>query len=234
MSSDVYSLPISAPEPQDVWRELRLFRELPRLGIQLPSLVFETRGRGRPVLLLPGYGSSDRALKPLSMYLRALGYRSFGWGLGKNRGDVPALVPQVAKVAERIADEEGRPVSLLGWSLGGVLARETARDLPEVVDRVITLGTPIVGGPAYTVLAERYRRRGFDLESIAEQVAERNSIPIDRPITAIYSRRDAIVAWQACIDRTNRSVENREVSSSHLGLTLDPAVFRIVARSLAA
>ncbi len=223
---------IEAPRPGGLWRELLVARELPRLVLAAPALARAPRGGGRPVLTLPGYGAGERALAPLRAFLRWLGYEARPWGLGRNRGDVQRLVPRVVGIVERFAAEVGRPVSLVGWSLGGVLAREAARERPAAVARVVTLGTPIVGGPRYTVLAGRYRRRGFDLDAISQAVEERNAIPIPCPVTAIYSRRDPIVAWQACIDRFSPRAENVEVRSSHFGLTLDPAVLDVVAGAL--
>jgi ribonucleotide reductase alpha subunit len=96
------------------------------------------------------------------------------------------------------------------------------------------MGSPIVGGPKYTVTAARYARRGFDLDDIEARVAERERIPIEVPVTAIYSRRDGIVAWQACIDSTNPCVEHHQVSSTHTGLGFQAEVLAIVARALAA
>jgi pimeloyl-ACP methyl ester carboxylesterase len=92
-------------------------------------------------------------------------------------------------------------VRLIGWSLGGYLAREAARDCPDLVHQVITLRSPVVGGPKYTLVAEAYRRRGIDLDEVEAQVEARNSVPLRTPVVAIYSRNDAVVEWEACIDR---------------------------------
>jgi pimeloyl-ACP methyl ester carboxylesterase len=84
----------------------------------------------------------------------------------------------------------GAPVRLIGWSLGGYLAREVAREHPHAVQQVITLGSPVIGGPKYTAVAGAYRRRGVDLDAIEAEVAVRNELPLDTPITAIYSQSD--------------------------------------------
>jgi len=120
----------------------------------------------------------------------------------------------------------------VGWSLGGVLAREAARERPELVARVVTLGSPVVGGPKYTAVAGIYRQRGIDLDAVEREIAARERVPIRAPITAIYSRSDAVVAWQACIDRHSPNVEHVEVETSHVGLGFCPEVYRVVARSL--
>ncbi len=224
------------PTPQTGWRlfrETQAVRELPRLAWRLPSLARQARGKGELVLVFPGFGAGDTSTAALRGYLRLLGYRVRGWGLGMNGGDVPALISQVVELTARTAELEGAAVRLVGWSLGGYLAREAAREEPEAVDRVITLGSPVVGGPKYTAAASTFARRGLDLDSIEEEVEARNAVPIRAPITAIFSRSDAVVAWQACIDRHSPDVEHVEVSSTHVGLGFDPDVYSIVADRLA-
>jgi thioesterase domain-containing protein len=169
----------------------------------------------------------------LRSYLRWLGYEARGWGLGTNRGNLPKLVPRVISLLERHAEASGRRVRCVGWSLGGNLAREAARERPDLVERVVTLGTPAVGGPKYTSVGRMYRQRGFDLDAVEARVAERERVPIRVPVTAIYSRRDGVVAWQACIDRSNLEVEHVEVSATHVGLGFHPEVYRVVADRLA-
>lgn len=216
-------------------REARGLLELGRLVLEARSLAAQPRGRQQPVIVLPGYGASDRSTVVLRAYLSWLGYRVRGWGLGVNRGDLERLIPAVSSLVRRLAERTGQPVGLVGWSLGGVLAREAARDEPDSVTRVITLGTPVIGGPKYTTVAHRYEARGYDVDGIAAAADRREGrAEIAVPITAIYSRADSIVAWQACLDRRNPQVEHVEVRATHLGLGLSPAVLRIVARRLAA
>jgi pimeloyl-ACP methyl ester carboxylesterase len=146
---------------------------------------------------------------------------------------VPALVPLVIARVLAFVQERGMPVSLVGWSLGGVIAREAMRERPDVVTRVVTLGTPVVGGPKYTSVGAVYRRRGYDLEDIETRARAREAVPLTRPVTAIFSRGDGIVAWRACIDRHNAVVEHVEVTGTHIGLAMNPDVWRIVAQRLA-
>jgi pimeloyl-ACP methyl ester carboxylesterase len=124
-------------------------------------------------------------------------------------------------------------VSIIGWSLGGYLAREAARERPDLVHQVITLGTPVIGGPKYTVVADVFRRRGIDVEAIALQVEARNQISFTTPVTAIYSRADRVVAWQACIDQNGVNVDHIEVPTTHIGFGFSPEVYTIIAQKLA-
>jgi pimeloyl-ACP methyl ester carboxylesterase len=112
----------------------------------------------------------------LKSYLRLLGYRVRGWGLGRNSGDVPDLLPRVLKRISSFSRKTQQEVRLIGWSLGGYLAREAARERPDLVHRVITLGTPVVGGPKYTVVARRFHRRGMDMAAIEAEIELRNQI----------------------------------------------------------
>lgn len=207
--------------------------ELPRLLAASPTLALQSRGSGQPVMVLPGLGASNTSTAPMRRYLLWLGYDVQGWRLGQNRGDVAAMLPRVVEQLEEFHADSGSRVNLVGWSLGGVLAREAARDNPALVRQVVTMGSPIVGGPKYTSLGRIYAQRGQDVDAIAATVAARESTPINVPVTSIYSRRDGIVGWQASIDRRTRGAENIEVSATHFGLGFSPAVYKILAQKLA-
>jgi pimeloyl-ACP methyl ester carboxylesterase len=226
------SIPI--PTGFGVLREMRVAADLAAGLLHLPAaLAAPRRRRAEPVLLLPGLHAGDTSMWPLRSFLRRLGWDARGWGLGINGGDAPGLLPRVIERAESIAAAHGRRLRLVGWSMGGFLAREVARDRPDLVAHVTTLGTPVVGGPRYTALAGLFLRRGYDLDAVEAECEARARRPIAAPITAIYSRRDGVVAWQACVDRISHRVEHVEVDSTHAGLGFDLRVWRIVADRLA-
>jgi len=210
-------------------REARSGRELFRLPLHAVGLRRMPRGTGRPVLLLPGLAASDVSLLALARFLRRLGHDAQPLGLGRITPDVVSTVPLVLERIRRVAG--GDTVALVGQSLGGVLAREAARQQPHLVRRVVTFGSPVVGGPAYTATRNRYTPRERD--EIRRRVEERSRIPLPVPVTAIWSANDGIVSPAACIDRRDGDVENVEVTSSHLGMGFDPDVWRIVAKRLA-
>jgi hypothetical protein len=186
-----------------------------------------------PVAVFPGFSAGDLSTFVLRRHLQSVGYRVHRWRLGVNRGHVPNLIPKVVSRTESLFERYQEPVSLVGWSLGGVLAREVARERPELVRCVVTLGSPVIGGPKYTRAAGFYERvMGEDLDEIERAVDQRNRIPISVPITAIYSRRDAIVKWEACIDHYNDHCEHIEVDASHLSLGFDPWVLQLVSRAI--
>jgi pimeloyl-ACP methyl ester carboxylesterase len=215
--------PLAPPTGRSAVAEVLVLREVPRLVLRAPRLLSSPRGAGQAVMVLPGHSSSDAATAPLRAYLCRLGYDARGWGLGTNHGDVDALMAPVETAVARLADEAGQQVHLLGWSLGGVIAREIARDRPDLVAQVITYGTPVVGGPLYTLAAASYGPQR--VAQIAATVQQRNRRPVPVPVTAFYSRRDRVVAWRACIDQHNTHVDHVEVGSTHVGLGIDPDVW---------
>jgi pimeloyl-ACP methyl ester carboxylesterase len=171
-------------------------------------------------------------MAPLRTYLRWLGHDAQPWGFGVNAGAVDASADRLAGRVAALAGSSGRTVDLIGWSLGGVVARETARRLgPDVVGQVVTFGSPIVGGPAFTAAAPRmteaHRRRWVH----RVEAVERDD-PLRVPVTSIFTRRDAVVPWQASLDHHSVDVSHIEVSSTHLTLGVDPDVWEIIARRL--
>jgi pimeloyl-ACP methyl ester carboxylesterase len=166
------------------------------------------RGHGRPVLVLPGRGVDDLSTLPLRAYLRVLGYEVAQWSLGTNDGDLRRLVPLVAERTAAVAERAGAPVAIVGQSMGGAIAREVARRHPEVVGRVITLGSP--------VLAPSSRR------------------PIGCPLTVVYSESDRIVPPRWALAPSEDDAEVVEVRSTHFAMGIDPDVWTTVATRLAA
>ena len=234
MTDDIAERPTGPPPRSALLLEPLGLLEPLRLALGSRRLAKLPRGDGRTVVLLPGFGTTDHWLWPLGRYLRYLGYRVESWGQGRNHGRVPQLVPRLVERVRALAQRDDAPLGLVGWSLGGYLARETAREVPDLVRRVITFGSPVVGGPKYTATARYYLRKGFDLDEIEARVAEREAVPLRVPVTAIFSKRDGVVTWQACIDRLNADVEHLEVGATHFGMGFSPQVFEIVARRLAA
>ena len=203
-----------------------------RLALGAPALRRAPRGDGRITLVLPGWKAPEISTAPIRAYLGALGHDARGWGLGVNHGEVEAKRDEMVDRVTRLASDAGRPVNLVGWSLGGVVAREVARTVPDAVRRVVTYGSPVLGGPTHTVgweaFGEEECRR---IRQLQELLDERD--PIRTPITSIFTRNDSVVDWRACIDRSSPDVTTYEVGSTHVGLGVDPDVWSIVAGALA-
>jgi esterase/lipase len=194
------------------------------------------KGDGRPMLLVPGYMASDYSMQPLGRYLKYLGYDVYYAELGRNTGHINKDTLRLGQRIEALsAGLKHKDFTMIGWSLGGVLARETARHFPSLVREVITMGTPIIGGPKFTTIGKYYSRlKELDMEKLELYVHQRNSIGLKQPITSIYSKTDGVVGWQASIDSYNKQAKNVEVNSSHLGLGVHPQVWKIIANTLSA
>jgi pimeloyl-ACP methyl ester carboxylesterase len=224
--------PAGPPSARAVLGELGGGLAAVRLAGALPRLLAAPRGDGHPVVDIPGWKAPELSGAPLRAYLRVLGYDARGWGFGTNTGDPRRDVRRLSRSVLALAEDSGRAVSLVGWSLGGVIAREVARQHPDAVRRVITYGTPVTGGPTHTAVARAYApEAGVAARAVARRLDAES--PLGVPLTVVYSRRDGIVSWQACIDRSSSRVEHVEVFSTHLGMGVDPDVWQLVAHRLA-
>ncbi len=202
---------------------------------RLPSLATAPKGDQRPVMLIPGYMTDELSMRPLKIFLNHKGYNAHDWLLGRNLGNVDLDIERAAQPLANYVVEYKQPVTLIGWSLGGVIARELARLFPELVREVITLGTPITGGPKYTFVGQTYAKtKGLDLDKFELHVLERNKIGFKQPVTSIFSKQDGIVGWQASVDVYNPQARNIEVHSTHFGIGINGRVWRIIAETLAA
>lgn len=218
--------------PLDLLREWRVVLDLAAAARQR-DLAPLPRGQST-VMVIPGFGASDRATALLRRRLSRLGHDVHGWGLGTNRGQVEADVPRLLPRLDACLERTHAPLTLIGWSLGGVIARELARARPGQVREIIALGSPLIGGPKYTFTARWYARKGLDLDRIEKKVAEREAAhPLPCPMISVFSRRDGMVHYAASIDPTTTS-ETHEVSCSHLGMCVAPEVLTLIARRLAA
>lgn len=198
----------------------RLLQELPR-------------GRQQPLMIIPGFGLDDDFLRAPRQLLEELGYAAYGWGQGRNLGMRGSIKQALASRLQEIAERHRQPLTLVGWSLGGVFAREMARHQAPLVRRVITLGSPINGDPdannmvALFRLANRGAAPKTDLAGFARRI-----VPPPVPCTAIHTRSDGIVAWRAACEDPAPNCENLEVRGSHFGLPFNPDVLRIISERL--
>ena len=219
---------IQRPGLLSPWREMFTPIDWLRLARDWRTLPKGEATQPRSAVLVPGFGASALSMKVIERALRRRGHRAYEWGQGRNDGKVQELLPRVIDRCEQVARAHGGPIEVIGWSLGGYLAREAARDRPDLVRKVITLGSPVIGGPSYTTVARWYEARGYDLSEIRQLVAERFEKPLDVPIIAVYSKRDGIVSWQACIDEWSPDVRHLEVSATHFSMGSSPDVLSII------
>jgi pimeloyl-ACP methyl ester carboxylesterase len=211
--------------------EGRSLLELMAMLAAYPFLRQAPHGDGHPVLVLPAFVTSDFATRMLRGFLRDRGYAAHGWKLGLNRGPTPETVAHLVRRLHELHERYARRVSLIGWSLGGVYARELARAFPAEVRQVITLATPFRNLEAVNVPGFVLARRRAHPDEAAFRARLR--LPLSVPTTAIYSRTDGIVAWRSCIAEPGPQSESLEVASSHLGIPHHPAVLLTIADRLA-
>jgi pimeloyl-ACP methyl ester carboxylesterase len=185
----------------------------------MPFLRLMPHGKGQPVLVLPGFTGSDRSTRPLRWVLRRWGFSVHGWLLGANTGPHPHIVDGMVARLDELRRRYGTEVTVVGWSLGGIYARELARRHPDAVRQVITLGSPfrLRAGDRSSAswLYDRIGPQDDPMVHLPEE-AERPSLTV--PATAIYTRTDGIVRWHACIESTGPQRENIEVVGTHSGL----------------
>ncbi|MGH0037474.1 MAG: esterase/lipase family protein [Myxococcota bacterium] len=223
------------PPPLGIFalEQARAVRDLAARASRRELLREVPRGDGHPVLVLPGLLAGDFSTAPLRRFLRDLCYDARGWKLGLNRGPTPKLNTELESRLRHLADRHGRKVSLVGWSLGGIYARELARRFPDRVRGVITLASPFRDISAtHAVRLVSIRPGGRSLTEARElQAALRRPLPV--PSTSIYSRSDGIVHWQSCLEDPGPLRENVEVACSHTGMGFHSQALAIVADRLA-
>ena len=212
--------------------QARAVREFAAVGARRALLGAARRGDGHPVLVLPGLLAGDFSTAPLRRFLRELGYDARGWKLGINRGPRAGLHEKLHARLRHLEKRHGRRVSLIGWSAGGIYARELARAYPESVRLVITLGTP------FRDVSATHAARLISIpggRSLSEHHELRASLrrPLPVPTTSVYSRSDGIVHWQSCLEEEGAQRENVEVSCSHTGMGFHADVLAVVADRLA-
>lgn len=194
------------------------------------------RGDGHTVIVFPGLASDRHATAPLTSFCTNLGYEAYDWGRGFNtgpRGEPSAWLDELAEHVGALAADQHADLSLVGWSLGGIYAREVAKRLDTRVRQVITIGTPFAGGSGDTHAGLVYRLLSGQKPDLDEAMRHQLMSAPNVPTTSIYSRTDGVVAWQACVQPgRRRDTENIEVQGSHCGLGWNAEVLEVVADRL--
>jgi pimeloyl-ACP methyl ester carboxylesterase len=224
--------PIRAPSPFLLALESRAFIEWAACVATWPLLNLAPRGDGHPVLVLPGLAVGDTTTLPLRKFLEGRGYAVYPWDLGLNYGPRDGIVHKLLKRMHAIEREHGRKISLVGWSLGGAMARALAVHEPKRVRSVVTLGSPLSGDGKATN-AWRIFEFVSGVRSDDPRLRKMMSRHPPVPSTSILSKSDGIVAWHASLIPQTKLSENIEVGASHFGMGANPAVLWAIADRLA-
>ena len=229
---------VKAPSPLLVMLEGRALFELGAMALSTPFLKRLPRGDGHPVLVLPGLGASGSSTKPLRNFLKDRGYTPYDWGQGRNLGLRGNLLEDMLARIDEIYGMHQQKISLVGWSLGGIFARELAKLRPEQTRLVISLGSPHSGNPKHSNAWRFYEfAAGHSVEEPPIETMMHKAPPV--PTTSIYTKTDGIVAWQNChqerpvCEKKQKHTENIRVEGSHCGLGFNPMVLYVIADRLA-
>ncbi len=191
-------------------------------------------GDGHVVLVLPGFMATDYSTRPLRRYLLRIGYTPYGWDIGRNfanEGYMDILLDRV----EELYEEKNDKISLIGWSLGGVFARQLGKKKPHLIRQIITLGSPFSGIslPNHASAVYKFITNGKTTNDIDPFLMADLPNPAPVPTTAIYSKEDGVVPWQACMEKQESAIhQNVQVRGSHFGLGVNPTVLEIIADRL--
>lgn len=219
---------LTLAEPSRAMAELASFYALRPLLSMLP------KGDGHGVLVLPGFLAGDTSTAPLRSLLRDLGYDAVGWDLGRNVHVDEARVSAMMACVEALFERTGRKVSIVGWSLGGVFARELAKQSPDKVRLVISLGSPITDDRRFTNARKLFEYlNGSEPEPMRAGKFRSLGTAPPVPTTSILTKTDGVVHWRGSVQHGKGDVENIEVYASHCGLGVNPAAIYAIADRLA-
>lgn len=215
--------------------------EVVRAAVEFPSSwVLDTvvpardEGDGRPVLVIPGFYGTDGLTGRLRGHLRRHGYHVHGWRLGRNVGLTDRLIDGLADRFAEIHARHGQPVSVVGWSFGGLLARWLAHQRPADVRQVLCLGSPwrAEGERTRSTAMFERARATHGLSERARPMVEHLRGPVPVFTTAVWSKTDGVVSWRGCLVDEGPLSENIHVPSSHVGLVANPFALAVVADRL--
>jgi len=223
---------LAAPGPLLLMLEARAPWEYAAMLAATPWLSRTPVGDGHPVIVFPGLGATDVTTLPLRHFLRDRGYTPYPWKLGFNLGPRQGVLDSCRAQLQQVVQRHGEPASLVGWSLGGIYARELAKEQPRHTRCVVTLGTPFTGHPRANNAWRFYEMvSGQRVQDHA--LAAQLRVPPSCPTTSIYSKSDGIVAWQCSLNEESPRTENIEVQASHIGMGMNPLALYAVADRLA-
>ena len=212
----------------------RAMGELAAFYAMRPMLSMLPRGDGHGVLVLPGFMASDSSTRPLRSLLTDLGYEVDGWNLGRNVRVDNARIEAMLQCVKSLYERTGGKISIVGWSLGGVFARELAKMVPELVRDVISLGSPISDDRNHTNARKLFEYlNGSEPEPMQDgnfmNLAEAPPVPT----TSILTKTDGVVHWRGSVQAEGEQTENIEVYASHCGMGANPSVAYVIADRLA-
>ena len=228
--------PVAARPPHRFWTftEGRALFELGAFYASRPMLTSLPKGDGHSVIVMPGFMASNSSTAPMRSVLGELGYDAHGWDSGRNVKVNEALINKLEKQLTRVHRTSGRKVSLVGWSLGGVLSRELAKLHPDKVRLVMSLGSPISDDRNHTNAARLFKFfNGDEPERMRDGQFRGLDVAPPVPTTSILTKTDGVVHWRGSVQAEGEHpTENIVVYASHIGLGVNPSVMIAMADRL--
>lgn len=225
---------VRSPNRFWTWSEGRAMFEVAAFYASMPVLSMLPRGDGHSVLVLPGFLATNTSTVPMRNLLTRLGYDVHGWESGRNVKVNQAMLTKLENQLARLHEESGRTVSIVGWSLGGVLAREVAKLHPHCVRQVISLGSPLSNNRDISPVTRIFELlNGKEPELIQDGRFDQLHVAPPVPTTSILTKSDGIVHWHASVqEKGEHESENIVVHASHCGLGVNPSVMMAIADRL--
>jgi pimeloyl-ACP methyl ester carboxylesterase len=224
---------VAPPGPWELMLEARAPWEYAALLAATPWLSQLPVGDGHPVIVFPGLGASDTSTLPMRQFLRQRGYTPYAWRQGFNFGPRQGVLDAARERVRHLAERHGQAVSLVGWSLGGIYAREIAKEQPDIARCVVTLGSPFAGHPRATNAWRFYELVSGQATHSDDELLAQIRKPPACPTTSVYSRSDGIVSWKCSLNESAPHTENIEVHASHVGMGINPLALYVVGDRLA-
>jgi pimeloyl-ACP methyl ester carboxylesterase len=194
------------------------------------TVPLATRGDGRPVMILPGFMASDQTTSRLRRSLQEAGFEAHGWGLGRNKGIKADIFERIDERVEAL--QCNQPLTLVGWSLGGLLAREYAKHAPHRVAKVVTLGSPFSGDPRSNNAWRIYEFvAGYKVDAPPINVTLSEKPPV--PTCALWSANDGVVAPHSARGQAHESDQQIELGCTHMAFVARPDAIRAIAKAIA-
>lgn len=223
--------PVARPSIQHLIGNAAMPFDAARTRARAGELAAAIRGDGRKILLIPGLMASEHRMEPMRAILNAAGFEAYGWDMGRNLGPRLDTLEKIDRRIEEIGGSSGAKVTLVGWSLGGIFAREYAKVAHAKVEGVVTMGTPFSGDPRANHAWQLY-------QWVAGHPVDRPPLPCKReekppvPTVALWSQRDGVIlpaCSRGCAGERDRAME---VDCTHMGFATAPEGILAVARAL--